>query len=128
MKVIKLDHLVLSVTDLETTIQFYTDVLGMELETFGNNRLALAFGTQKINLHNANEKIRPHARNPMPGSADLCLVTEIPLDQVARHLDSCNVPIIEGPVKRSGATGPLLSIYILDPDGNLIELANPAEE
>lgn len=119
-----LDHLVLTVTDIEKSIAFYERVLGMEPVTFGAGRRALAFGSQKINLHEAGKELLPHARHPTPGSADLCFLTDTPLSAVAAHLKSCDTEILEGPVPRTGATGPILSLYFRDPDGNLIELAN----
>ena len=128
MQINKLDHLVITVTDIEQTLGFYTRVLGMEADVFEDGRKALRFGEQKINLHKAGEEIKPHAQAPMPGSTDICFITETPLQQIMNHLTSCNVKIIAGPVKRSGAAGPLLSIYIRDPDGNLIELANRGDE
>ena len=128
MKINIIDHLVITVHDLDETITFYTRILGMEAVTFAEERKALVFGTQKINLHKAGEEIQPHAKNPLPGSADLCFITETPMQQVISHLSSFDVSIIEGPVEKTGATGPLLSIYIRDPDDNLIELANQVNE
>ena len=124
MKIDSLDHLVLTVKDIDATVSFYTNALGMEVVTFANDRKALAFGRQKINLHQHRKEFEPKAQNPAPGSADLCFITSIPLPEVLRHLSSCNVPVIEGPVQRTGATGPLLSIYFRDPDLNLIEVSN----
>lgn len=128
MQINKLDHLVVTATDIEQALGFYTEVLGMEAVTFADGRKALLFGEQKINLHKVGEEIKPHAQAPMPGSTDICFITETPVQQIVSHLTSCNVTIIEGPVKRSGAVGSLLSIYIRDPDGNLIELANQVDE
>jgi catechol 2,3-dioxygenase-like lactoylglutathione lyase family enzyme len=125
MRVESLDHLVLTVDDIDATIAFYTSVLGMRVVTFGDNRKALAFGTQKINLHLTGREFEPKAAAPCPGSADLCFLTAEPLDRVVEHLRSCGVPVIEGPVIRTGASGPIRSVYIRDPDGNLIEIANP---
>ncbi len=124
MKIDALDHLVLTVADIDATIAFYVSVLGMEAVTFGEGRRALAFGSQKINLHPAAAPIRPHARTPQAGSADLCFLTSEPLDEVIAHLQACGVAIEEGPVPRTGATGPIRSVYCRDPDGNLIEVAN----
>ncbi|HEX2915286.1 MAG TPA: VOC family protein [Chloroflexia bacterium] len=124
MKIDRLDHLVLTVRDIEITCQFYSQVLGMEIVTFGDNRKALAFGRQKINLHEAGKEFEPKARIPTPGSADLCLITLMPLIEVAEHLRRCEVKIIEGPVRRTGAAGPIESLYLRDPDGNLIEISN----
>ncbi|MGE4299196.1 MAG: VOC family protein [Desulfovibrionaceae bacterium] len=121
-----LDHLVLTVRDLGAAIAFYTNVLGMGMVTFGQGRVALIFGEQKINLHEAGREFEPKAAAPTPGSADLCFITHTPLPDVAGHLLACGVPVLEGPVHRTGATGALLSLYVRDPDGNLIEIANPA--
>jgi catechol 2,3-dioxygenase-like lactoylglutathione lyase family enzyme len=118
-----LDHLVLTVADIEQTIAFYQRAFGMRPLTFGEGRRALAFGSSKINLHQAGRELLPHAIRPTPGSADLCLVTETPQDQVLAHLASCGVPVVEGPVPRTGALGPILSTYVRDPDGNLIEIS-----
>ena len=119
-----LDHLVLTVADPEATGDFYARVLGMEPVTFGDGRRALAFGDQKINLHRAGAEFEPKAARPTPGSGDLCFLTETPLEDVARHLAAEGVAVEEGPVARTGATGPLRSVYLRDPDGNLIEIAN----
>ena len=120
-----LDHLVLTVADLDRAIAFYRDVLGMRLETFGADRQALVFGRQKINLHLAGHEFEPKAARPTPGSADLCFIAATPLAQVIQHLQTHGVAIVEGPVQRTGATGPILSVYVRDPDQNLIEIANP---
>jgi catechol 2,3-dioxygenase-like lactoylglutathione lyase family enzyme len=119
-----LDHLVLTVTDLDRTLGFYQHVLGMRPVTFGGGRRALSFGPSKINIHQAGREIAPHAARPGPGSADLCLVTTTPLDQVLAHLAAQEVTVEEGPVPRTGARGPMTSVYIRDPDGNLIEIAS----
>lgn len=124
MNITRLDHLVLTVKNIEKTCEFYQRVLGMEVVTFGEGRKALHFGQQKFNLHEAGNEFEPKARTPQPGSADLCLITEVPIVEVVEHLERCGVPIEEGPVKRTGATGPITSVYIRDPDGNLIEIAN----
>ena len=124
MKVNKIDHLVLTTSDIEQTINFYTTILGMELISVEGGRKSLRFGTQKINLHEAGQEISPHAKHPLPGSADLCFITETSIQQVVEHLHSSGITLLEGPTKRIGATGPLLSIYIQDPDGNLLELSN----
>ena len=118
-----LDHLVLTVRDLDATVRFYVDGLGMRLETFGAGRTALHFGSQKINLHLAGREFEPKATHPIPGSADLCFLTERSLAEIERRLASLGWPLLEGPVARTGATGPLRSIYVRDPDGNLIEIA-----
>jgi len=124
MKIDALDHLVLTVRDLEATIAFYTRVLGMEEVTFGEGRKALAFGAQKLNLHQAGRELEPKAEWPTPGSADLCFTTEVPLAEVLAHLEACGVPVLEGPVRRTGARGPIQSVYFRDPDLNLIEVSN----
>ena len=124
MKVDSLDHLVLTVADVEATCRFYSRVLGMEVVTFGQGRKALQFGTQKINLHQQGREFEPKAARPTPGSADLCFLTTVPLSDVVAHLQSAGVAIVEGPAQRTGATGPILSVYFRDPDGNLIEVAN----
>lgn len=126
MRIDRLDHLVLTVADLDATIRFYTEVLGMEEVSFGTGRKALAFGASKINLHEADSELEPKASRPTPGSADLCLIVDDPVDDVIRALEQAGVPVEEGPVERTGATGPLTSCYLRDPDGNLIELSNPA--
>ncbi|MCA0870884.1 VOC family protein [Seohaeicola saemankumensis] len=126
-RVTTLDHLVLTVADLAATVHFYTDVLGMRAETFspadGSTRTALQFGAQKINLHPASAPFDPKALCPTPGSADLCFLTDTDLGDWQRHLHAMGVAIEEGPVQRTGATGPILSIYIRDPDENLIEIS-----
>lgn len=124
MEVTKIDHLVLTVQDLDETKAFYEKVLGMESVTFGNGRFALKFGAQKINLHESGNEYEPKASFPVPGSADLCFVTSVELDGAMSHVESCGVEIIEGSVSRTGANGPLLSFYFRDPSGNLIEVAN----
>lgn len=128
MYISKLDHLVLTVKDIPAAIQFYTTVLGMQHIRIAENRDALLFGSQKINIHEHNKEIAPHASQPTPGSADLCFLTDLSLDKVIAHVQSCGVPIIEGPVKRAGATGEIISIYLRDPEGNLIEISNKNNE
>ncbi|MGA7799823.1 MAG: VOC family protein [Gammaproteobacteria bacterium] len=118
------DHLVLTVADVEATRAFYSRTLGMKPVTFGAGRQALAFGSQKINLHTAGREFNPKARRPTPGSADLCLITSTPLERVVTHLQNLGIEIVEGPVLRTGAVGPVRSVYFRDPDGNLIALAN----
>lgn len=127
MNISHLDHLVLTVADIEKTVGFYTRVLGMQLVTFGEGRKALAFGHQKINLHQAGREFEPNAERPTPGSADLCFIVATPLDRVIAHLEMQGVSIIEGPVQRTGATSPIRSVYVRDPDLNLIELSNSME-
>ncbi len=124
MRIDSLDHLVLTVADVAATCAFYQRVLGMEVVTFGAGRQALAFGTQKINLHQSGREFEPNAQRPTPGSADLCFLTSVPLAQVQAHLAACGVVVSEGPVQRTGAQGPILSVYFRDPDLNLIEVSN----
>jgi catechol 2,3-dioxygenase-like lactoylglutathione lyase family enzyme len=124
MRVDHLDHLVLTVRDVDATCAFYEMVLGMEPVTFGEGRRALRFGSQKINLHQVGREIEPGARHPVAGSADLCFLTGVPLGQFLDHLRAVGIPTIAGPVGRTGAEGPILSVYLRDPDGNLIEVAN----
>lgn len=126
MRVDRLDHLVLTVVDIGAAIRFYTEVLGMEEVTFGSGRKAVGFGRSKINLHQAGREFEPKARRPTSGSADLCLIVDDPIDAVMRELRKAGVVVEEGPVRRTGATGALVSCYLRDPDGNLIELSNPA--
>ncbi|OCJ17413.1 glyoxalase [Rhizobium sp. AC44/96] len=121
----RLDHLVLTVADIDATCAFYARVLGMTIETFGEGRKALRFGNQKINLHQAGREFEPKARQPMPGSTDLCFIASTLLEQVVVHLQAEGVVIEEGPVRRTGANGPIRSVYLRDPDGNLIEVSNP---
>lgn len=120
----RIDHLVLTVRSIEATCRFYSQVLGMEVVTFGEGRKALAFGEQKFNLHEAGREFEPKADRPAPGAIDICLLTETPMEQVVRHLGSCGVPVLEGPVRRTGARGPILSVYFRDPDLNLVEDSN----
>jgi catechol 2,3-dioxygenase-like lactoylglutathione lyase family enzyme len=120
----RLDHLVLTVANIGATIDFYAKALGMQPVTFGNGRHALAFGTSKINLHEAGKEFEPKALRPTPGSADLCFVTESPLSAVMERLSGLGITIEEGPVARTGATGPIDSLYVRDPDANLIEISN----
>lgn len=122
-----LDHLVLTVRDPNATIRFYRDGLGMELRTFGDGRLALHFGAQKINLHVAGREFEPKAAVPTPGSGDLCFLADQPLEAVTERLAALGHPVILGPVARAGANGPITSIYVRDPDDNLIEIATPGE-
>ncbi|MEZ5834305.1 MAG: VOC family protein [Geminicoccaceae bacterium] len=126
MPVISLDHLVLTVRDEAATRAFYCDGLGMIWTTFGDNRHALAFGTQKINLHHVERTFEPKAERPTPGSADLCFLCDEPLEDVSRRMEGLGHRVIDGPVTRTGAIGPILSIYFRDPDGNLIEVSRPA--
>lgn len=118
-----LDHLVLTCVDLEATQHFYTEVMQMQLETFGNGRLAFRFGNQKINLHQRGAEFEPKAHLPVPGALDLCFIASVPLDDVIAHLQRCQWPIVEGPVARTGATQKIRSVYVRDPDLNLIEIS-----
>jgi catechol 2,3-dioxygenase-like lactoylglutathione lyase family enzyme len=124
MRIRALDHLVLTVADPEATVAFY-ERLGMRREVFGDGRLALRFGEQKINLHRAGAEFEPHAAVPKAGSADFCLLIEGPLADVERELRDAEIPVELGPVERTGATRPLRSLYLRDPDGNLVELSEP---
>jgi catechol 2,3-dioxygenase-like lactoylglutathione lyase family enzyme len=128
MLIAGIDHVVLTVADMERTIAFYTRVLGMRLEIFGEGRKALRFGDQKFNLQDGRDRtdIVGVARVPTPGSVDLCLLAAVPLDRVITHLKKENVPIEIGPVARTGARFPIRSVYIRDPDGNLIEISERA--
>ncbi len=126
MQIDRLDHFVLTVQDIEISIAFYQQVLGMQPVTFAGGRRALSFGSQKINLHQAGREFVPHARQPVAGSADVCFITSTPLAEARAHIESCGVQIIEGPVAKTGALGPISSIYFRDPDGNLIEVSNYA--
>ena len=128
MKINSFDHIVITVRNLDETIAFYTKVLGMKEITFSAGRKALAFGAQKINLHKTVDDISPRAQNPLPGSADLCFVTDTPMEQVMAHFLSCGVTPVKGPTTKTGAISSLLSAYIYDPDGNLIEIANRIED
>ena len=124
MNINRLDHLVLTVKNIEITVQFYVSVLGMDKEEFGAGRFALKYGNQKINLHQVGKEFEPKADKPTAGSADLCFITEVPLDEAMDHVRSRGVEIIEGPVARTGAIGPINSFYFRDPDKNLIEVSN----
>jgi catechol 2,3-dioxygenase-like lactoylglutathione lyase family enzyme len=126
MDIDRIDHVVMTVRDIDATCDFYTRVLGMRVVTFGEGRKALAFGAQKINLHRAGHEFEPKAAHPTPGSVDLCLITTSTLDRVAARLAECGVAILEGPVAKTGATGPIRSIYFRDPDRNLIEVSTYA--
>lgn len=125
-----LDHLVLTVEDIAATVAFYERVLGMRVARFvpadGTERWALGFGEQKINLHQAGREFEPKALRPGPGSADLCFLSDVPLSRWQEHLETQGIAVLDGPVKRTGARGPILSLYIRDPDGNLIEISNQA--
>lgn len=124
MTIATLDHLVLTVRSIPLTCAFYHDILGMEIIQFGHNRIALKFGLQTINLQQDSSGIGIRAAMPTPGSADLCFLTNTPMAEVVSHLEQKNIAVEEGPVKRSGTVGAILSLYIRDPDGNLIEISN----
>lgn len=123
MKIARIDHIVLTVKDIEQTCEFYSRVLGMEVITFGEDRRALRFGVQKFNLHEHGKEFEPKAKVPTPGAADICLITESSIEHVVAHLKRLGVTIEQGPVRRTGATGPIMSVYFRDPDGNLIEVS-----
>ncbi|AFY53784.1 lactoylglutathione lyase-like lyase [Rivularia sp. PCC 7116] len=120
----RIDHLVLTVSDIEATCNFYSRVLGMEVATFGENRKSLKFGEQKINLHQVGKEFEPKALYPKSGSADICFISSKPLSQIKKHIISSGVDILAGPVNRTGATGTIESIYLQDLDGNLLEISN----
>ncbi len=121
-----LDHIVLTVRSIEDTVRFYTEVLGMEQEIFGTGRVALKFGTQKINLHESGKEFEPKANSPTPGSADVCFITDLPISEAYDRVSEKSVCIIEGIVSRTGAVGPIQSFYFRDPDHNLIEVSSYA--
>ncbi len=131
MAITSLDHLVLTVTDIPKTLAFYQQVLGLEARAFvsapGEQRWALHLGQCKINLHQAGQEFEPKAQRPTPGSADLCFVSSKPVSELIVQLSQAKVQLIEGPVHRTGATGPICSIYFRDPDGNLLEVSNLLE-
>lgn len=122
-----LDHLVLTVKNIEATLQFYENVLGMRVETFGESRKSLHYGQQKINLHEVGHEFEPKANVPQPGSADLCFIIDRSLEKVMIHLHQLGIELEQGPVQRTGAMGKIASVYIRDPDGNLIELSEYLE-
>lgn len=125
MQIDAIDHLVLTVRSVPASVAFYTGVLGMRETRFGDGRVAVAFGASKLNLHTAGHEHAPHAAHPTPGSADVCLLTATPLNDVVAHLAAHGIAVECGPVERTGARGPLRSVYVRDPDGNLVELSNP---
>ena len=124
MNIVRMDHLVLTVRNIDLTCRFYEQVLGMSVVTFGAGRKALQFGQQKFNLHQYGQEFEPKADQPTPGAIDLCLISETPIEAVITHLQHNGVTIEEGPVQRTGALGPILSVYFRDPDNNLIEVSN----
>ena len=121
-----LDHIVLTTAHTEQCIDFYTRVLGMKFERFGQGRIALKFGVQKINLHEKGREFEPKATLAAPGTLDICFIASVHLEEVIARLAACNVPIIEGPVMKTGAQGPIRSVYVRDPDGNLVEISERA--
>lgn len=122
-----LDHLVLNVADIGTTCRFYRRVLGMTPFTFGNGRTALSFGNRKINLYETGQPYSPKPDKPLPGTAELCFLSRTPVVELLDHLKAEKVEVVEGPVRREGALGPITSVYFRDPDGNMIEVANYTE-
>ena len=118
-----LDHLVLTTAHTEQCIDFYTRVLGMKFERFGERRMALKFGGQKINLHEKGREFEPKATVALPGTLDICFIASVPLEEVIAQLAACKIELIEGPVMKTGARGPIRSVYVRDPDGNLIEIS-----
>jgi len=123
MKIDRIDHLVLTVNDIEVTCAFYTNMLGMEVETFGENRKALKFGNQKLNLHQKGKEFEPKADHPTPGAIDICFITTDTIEQLKAELENKNIQT-QGIFERTGATGKIRSIYFRDPDQNLIEVSN----
>ncbi len=123
-KINRLDNLVLTVRDIDTTVQFYQQVLGMQAKTFAGTRVALHYGVHKINLHLAGQEVAPNAAQATAGSADLCLVADATMDEILQQLDLQDVDIEQGPVSRTGALGEINSVYIRDPDGNLLEISH----
>src|SRR4051812_35853082 len=128
MHIDRLDHLVLTVRDVDVTCEFYSRVMNMRPETFGGGRRALRFGRQKLNLHPASAPIAPHALHPTPGSADLCFITGTPIETVVARLVELGVPLEQGPAPRTGAMGAITSVYFRDPDNNLIEVSTYDED
>ena len=124
IKISHLDHLVLTVSDIDKTVDFYTKVLGMKKEIFKGSRVALKFGNQKINLHKLGAEFEPKAFNVKDGSADLCFTINTPLNEAKNYIESMGIKIEEGIVSRTGARGEIESVYLRDPDKNLIELSN----
>jgi catechol 2,3-dioxygenase-like lactoylglutathione lyase family enzyme len=127
MRIRSLDHIVLTCADPEATVAFY-ECVGMTREEFAGGRLALRFGDQKLNLHQAGAECQPHSAMPLPGTADLCLLVDGPIESVVEQLAAVGIPIEEGPVNRTGAVGPLRSAYVRGPDGNLVEFAQIATQ
>ncbi len=123
MKIDRIDHIVLTCASVEKTIEFYTKVLGMQAVTFAGGRRGLEFGRQKFNLHQQGAEFSPRAHLAKPGTIDLCLIASVPLPRVVEHLKTCGVPVEQGPVAKTGATGSITSVYIRDPDKNLVEIS-----
>jgi catechol 2,3-dioxygenase-like lactoylglutathione lyase family enzyme len=121
-----LDHIVLTTARIEQCVEFYTRVLGMKLERFGEGRMALKFGGQKINLHEKGKEFEPKATVALPGTLDVCFIASVPLEDVIARLARNKVSVIEGPVMKTGARGPIRSVYVRDPDGNLVEISEQA--
>ena len=121
-----LDHIVLTTARTDQCLDFYTRVLGMKLERFGGGRMALKFGSQKINLHEKGREFSPRATLAEPGTLDVCFIAAVPLEEVIARLGSCKIDIIEGLVMKTGARGPIRSVYVRDPDGNLVEISEQA--
>ncbi len=128
MRIARIDHFVLTVQDIEVTSDFYTRVLGLMVVNFDQDRVALVFGNQKINLHQVGNEYEPHASVPTPGSGDFCLIAETPLEEMIAIIKAQGVEIVKGPVRKTGAQGPIESVYIHDPDGNIVEIANYIDE
>jgi len=124
MQVNRIDHLVLTVKSISSTVDFYTTVMGMERISFENGRVALSFGNQKINLHQLGNEFEPKAEHVQSGSTDLCFIVNDAIKEVMAHLEKLNVAVIDGPVNRTGASGKIISVYFRDPDGNLLEVSN----
>lgn len=122
LKITSIDHIVLTVKDINKSLYFYETILGLKKEIFNQNRIALTFGNQKLNLHEYKHEIKPHSLIPTPGSIDLCFLTESTINESIKHIQSKGINILEGPVQRTGANGPITSFYINDPDGNLVEI------
>jgi len=118
-----IDHIVLTTRDLDGCLRFYTDILGMKLEKFAEKRLALKFGRQKINLHEWGQEFEPRAHVAAPGTLDLCFIASVPLEKIIQRFNEKKIPILEGPVKKTGAMGPMQSVYVRDPDLNLVEIS-----
>jgi catechol 2,3-dioxygenase-like lactoylglutathione lyase family enzyme len=123
MRIDRIDHFVITARDVGKTAEFYSRVLGMEVVSFAGGRTALTFGRQKINLHQAGEEVVPHARTPQVGGADFCLIADGKIEEIAAHIEACGVEIEIAPSPRTGATGPITSVYFRDPDGNLVEVS-----